>query len=79
VNREFFLHVFPPLGPVVHHDLLKSDDSDEEIESRQNKTKEVSTKHLLVCVSLRLALDFTPLFTGVSIHFQRGLSVLLSG
>lgn len=32
---EFFSDVFPPLGPVVHHDAEKSYDDDEDIEKRK--------------------------------------------
>ncbi|KAL3798553.1 hypothetical protein HJC23_011857 [Cyclotella cryptica] len=39
--REFFRDVFPPLGPIVHHDAEKSYDDDKEIEKREKKTKEV--------------------------------------
>ena len=38
----FFKAVLPPLGPMVHHDAEKSQDSQAEIGARQEKTKEVS-------------------------------------
>jgi hypothetical protein len=39
---EFFAAVYPPLGPVVQHDAENADDEEEEIEARQNKTREAS-------------------------------------
>ena len=39
---NFFKDVNPPGGEMVHHDALKSQDSDEMIEKRQEKTRAVS-------------------------------------
>jgi len=39
---KFFKDVNPPSGEMVHHDALKSLDSDELIEERQEKTRSVS-------------------------------------
>ncbi|KAL7540364.1 hypothetical protein ACHAXR_010056 [Thalassiosira sp. AJA248-18] len=38
----FFKAAFPPLGPMVNHDAEKSQDDEDEIKARQEKTKEVS-------------------------------------